>query len=115
MALYSNRVTHSSVPVFESNARKRRSLVAPMNTSPPAVAIDPPRFRRPVSFLPSGSSSVTPSRTFQAISPVAIFTASKCPHGGLLQGQLDAPNRSPFASVFLSQNFEAMGTPHTLR
>ena len=32
------------LPVFEANARNRASLVAAMNTTPPPVAMLPPRF-----------------------------------------------------------------------
>src|ERR1700681_4597173 len=90
-ALISSLVTHSSFPVFESNARKRLSLVAPMNTSPPAVAIGPPMFSRPVLRLPSGNSSVTPSVTCHANSPVLAFTAISRPHGGFWHGQACSP------------------------
>ncbi len=47
-ALASNLVTHNSAPVFESKARKRLSVVAPMKTKPPAVARLPPILGRPV-------------------------------------------------------------------
>ena len=40
--------THSSLPVRESNARNRASSVAPTNTTPPAVAIDPPMLMVPL-------------------------------------------------------------------
>src|SRR2546425_2539991 len=82
---------HHSFPVFESNARKRLSFVAAMNTRPPAVAMGPPMLKRPVFFLPSGNSSVMPSGTFHAISPVLAFTATKFPQGGFWQGQARAP------------------------
>jgi hypothetical protein len=58
------------------------SFVAPMKIRPPAVVIGPPRFKRPVFLLPSGNSSVTPSGTFQAMSPVRTLTATRFPHGG---------------------------------
>ena len=67
----------NSLPVFESNARKRRSFVAPINTNPPAVAIGPPRFIRPVFLLARGNSSVIPSGTCQAKSPVCASTADQ--------------------------------------
>src|SRR5689334_25173000 len=86
-----------------------------MNTSPPAVAIDPPPFTRPVFFLPSGSSSVTPNTMRQANSPVFAFTAVRCPHGGFWQGHDDDPSRAPLASVLRSQNFDGTGAPYTLR
>src|SRR5580692_9160137 len=59
-----NLVFHSILPVLESKARKWWSLVAPMNTSPPAVAMGPPVLRLPVFCFPAGSSSVMPSGTF---------------------------------------------------
>src|SRR2546426_5326158 len=83
----SSFAVHSSLPVFESKARKRLSLVAPMNTKPPAVAMGPPMLKRPVFCLAGGNSSVTPSSTFQAISPVFAFTAIMWPHGGFWHGQ----------------------------
>ena len=67
----------------ESNARNRRSAVAPMNTSPPAVAIAPPTLGEPTRRRPSGSSSLTPSGTSHAISPLAAWTAYSRAHGGL--------------------------------
>src|SRR5438105_2557203 len=70
IALLSSFVAQSSFPVLASNARKRLSFVAPMNTTPPAVAMEPPILMRPVFFFPSGSSSVTPNVTCHAISPV---------------------------------------------
>src|SRR5215471_1724481 len=87
----SSFAVQSSLPLFESTARKRLSFVAAIKTSPPAVAIGPPMFRRPVFFFPSGNSSVTPSGTFQAISPVLAFTATRLPHGGFWHGQACAP------------------------
>src|SRR5678815_5340434 len=90
-ALISSFAVHSSLPVRESNARKRLSFVAAINTRPPAVAIGPPILRRPVFFFPSGSSSVTPSGTFHAMSPVLALTATRCPHGGFWHGQARAP------------------------
>src|SRR5579859_6582545 len=95
-ALISSFVTHSSFPVFELNARKRRSLVAPMNTSPPAVAMGPPIFSRPVFLLPSGNSSVTPNVTCQANSPVLALTAISRPHGGFWHGHACSP---PFTTL----------------
>src|SRR3954471_10764395 len=74
--------THSSLPVFASKARKRLSSVAPTNTSPPAVAIEPPLPGRPVFCLSGGSVSVTPSGTRQANSPVLTSIAVRFPHGG---------------------------------
>src|SRR5207244_939289 len=65
--LASSRVTQSSFPVSESKARKRLSLVPAMKTSPPAVAIDPPRLGTPVLGMPfASSSSTTPRGHFQA-------------------------------------------------
>ena len=44
---------HSSLPVLPSNARKPKSPVAPMKTSPLAVAIGPPSFSAvPVPLMP---------------------------------------------------------------
>src|SRR5580658_7866438 len=97
VAAYSSCVVQSSLPVFESKARKRSSLVAPMKTTPPAVAIGPANApERPVCCLPWGSSSVMPSGTVHTISPVLMFTADKLSHGGFWQGQL--PRTLPLAS-----------------
>jgi hypothetical protein len=77
--------------------RKRRSLVAPMNTSPPAVTMGPALPVEPVFRLPSGRASVIPSVVCQAISPVFAFTANKRPHGGFWHGQF--PRVRPLASL----------------
>src|SRR5205814_9956945 len=53
----SSFVIHSSLPVLESNARNLESVVAAINTSPPAVAIDPPIFAAPAFFRPCASTS----------------------------------------------------------
>src|SRR5256884_4094485 len=68
---------------ISSKARKRLSVVAPINTTPPAVTIDPPRFGVPVVVF---SSSTLPSATFQTISPLFTSTAFNVPHGGFWQG-----------------------------
>src|SRR6266576_1992717 len=82
-ALASRSLTHSCSPVLASKARKRLSVVAPINTTPPAVTIDPPRFGVPVVVF---SSSTLPSATFQTISPLFTSTAFNVPHGGFWQG-----------------------------
>src|SRR5437868_3809062 len=76
---------HSSRPVSVSNARIARSSVAPMKTTPLAVAIGPPRFTAP------GKPPMVPSGTFQAIAPVARFTATNAPNGGGVQGSRVGP------------------------
>src|SRR5579862_7344004 len=79
--------SHNSFPVFDSNAWNRRSLVAPTNTTPPAVTIDPPSPNAPVLCTPFDSiSSLVPSGTLQAMSPVLALTAVRCDHGGIWQG-----------------------------
>src|SRR6267378_4196177 len=82
-ALASRVAAHSCSPVFASNPRKRSSTVAPINTTPPAVTIEPPRFGVPVVVF---SSSTTPSGTFQAISPLFTSTALSVPQGGFWHG-----------------------------
>src|SRR5262245_56341367 len=114
IALLSIFVTHSSLPFFASKARKRLSFVAPMNTRPPAVAIDPPMLMRPVFFFPSGRSSVTPNVTCHTTSPVFELIALSCPHGGFWHGQLCSPSSCPCALTLRSQNFDATGLPQTL-
>src|SRR6187397_3171420 len=85
------RVTNSSLPVFESMARKRASEVVPMKISPPAVAIGPDDPPRPVFCFSGGSPSVMPSGICHANSPVAAFTAVRRPHGGRWQGPCGSP------------------------
>ena len=80
-------VDHSSLPVFASKARNRRSLVAPTNTRPPAVTVGPALPLPPVSCLPSGSASVRPSGLSHAISPVLALTATSRAHGGRWHGR----------------------------
>ena len=73
----------------ESKARKRASLVAPMNSTPLAVTIAPPMLSAPVLVKPLAcSSSIWPIGTFQAISPVWTFTATSSPNGGAEHGIL---------------------------
>src|SRR5260221_347255 len=88
-------VTQSSAPVRESKARNLPSTVAPTNTRPPAVAMDPPLVVGvPVFFTPSLSSSAKePNGTRHAISPVFTFTASSSPHGGCWQGHRLRPSQ----------------------
>src|SRR4249919_2801678 len=86
--VFSTLVTHSSLPVFESNARKRRSLVAPMNTRPPAVTVGPALPLPPTFCLPAGRKSLTPSVVCHAISPVLALTAIKRDHGGRWHGRI---------------------------
>src|SRR5579871_5268422 len=51
-------VDQSSIPLFSSKALNLPSAAAPMNTSPPAVAIGPPLFKGvPVFGTPNLSSS----------------------------------------------------------
>src|SRR6266850_7760365 len=82
-ALASRSAVHSCSPVFASNPRKRLSVVAPINTTPPAVTIEPPRLGVPVIVF---NPSTTPSGTFQAISPLFTSTALSVPQGGFWHG-----------------------------
>src|SRR6266581_2454713 len=82
-ALASSSPTQSCSPVRVLNARKRLSIVAPINTTPPSVTIEPPRLGAPVAVF---SSSITPSGTFQTISPVFTSTALSVPQGGFWHG-----------------------------
>ena len=75
-------IVHSSFPVSESNACRCGSMVAEVNTNPPAVTIGPPRLIDPVCF----PGTNVPSGTSHAIFPVNRSTASVVPHGGRLQG-----------------------------
>src|SRR5258706_15713907 len=70
-------------------------MVAPTNTRPPAVAMDPPLVVGvPVLGTPSLSSSAKdPSGTRQAISPVLMFTATISPQGGCWQGHCLVPSQ----------------------
>src|SRR6202044_272002 len=66
---------------------KRLSLVPPINTTPPAVTIGPPCPNAPVLWMPAASSSsVTPSGTRHAISPLSPFTAISSAQGGFWHG-----------------------------
>src|SRR5690349_20626845 len=59
-----------------------------MNTSPPAVAIEPPMFGAPVLSMPRVSRlSFTPSGTVHRNSPVARSIACSFPHGGRWHGR----------------------------
>src|SRR6266436_1799071 len=82
-ALASKSPTQSCSPVRVSNARKRLSIVAPINTTPPSVTIEPPRLGVPLMVF---SSSTTPSGTFQTISPLFTSTALRVPQGGFWHG-----------------------------
>ena len=80
-------VTHSSRPVSLSKARKRLSLVAAMNTSPPAVTIDPPRLGAPVGGSPFAiKASTTPRTVRHRNSPVSRLMAVRCAQGGFWHG-----------------------------
>src|SRR2546421_5957098 len=96
-ALASRSPAHSCSPVRESNARKRLSIVAPINTTPPSVTIVPPRLGVPVAAF---SSSTTPSGTFQTISPVFAFTALSVPHGGFWHGHWWASQKPAYFPSF---------------
>jgi len=72
---------HSSRPVAESNARKRLSSVAPMKTSPAAVAIEPPTLGLPVRCRSSGRLSLTPSTLCQTISPLSRSSCQRADPG----------------------------------
>src|SRR3954468_21880021 len=66
-----------------------------MNTTPPAVAIDPPILGVPVLGTPLASSSANePSGTRHAISPVLTLTAISSPHGGYAHSQFFLPSQN---------------------
>ena len=86
-ALASRVVSQSSPPVSASNARKRPSIVPPMNTRPEAVAIVPPMFGVPVLSKPRAfKSSNTPSGTRHRTAARLTSTARSSPNGGVEQG-----------------------------
>src|SRR5262245_35329435 len=89
----------SSFPFRASNARKRPSIVAPINTRSPAVVMLPPRLGVPVLIPLASSSSKIPSGTCHLISPEFTSTATSSPHGGATQEYL----------VFGSQNLPPSG------
>src|SRR6476469_3782622 len=63
------------------------SLVAPTKISPDAVVMLPPRFGAPVLGKPAlFSSSMNPTGTFHATSPVLTLTATSSPNGGAEHG-----------------------------
>src|SRR5262245_30491220 len=80
-------VSQSCLPVRDSNARKRQSIVAPMKISPLAVAMLPPMFSVPVLSKPFAlSDSTNPSGTFHATSPRLTSRATSSPNGGAEHG-----------------------------
>src|SRR5205085_8987639 len=85
LMLRSNFTDHSSLPVLDSNARKRASF-AGTNRSPPAVDVGPALPTLPTSCLPSGRRSFNPRITCQAMSPVLALIANNLPHGGVWHG-----------------------------
>src|SRR5207247_270293 len=67
----------SCLAVRDSNARTGQSIVAPMKTSPLAVAMLPPMFSVPVLSKPLAlSDSTNPSGTFHATSPRLTSSAT---------------------------------------
>src|SRR5512138_2807369 len=91
-------VDHSSLPVLASNARKRRSLVAPTNTRPPAVTVGPALPLLPTSCFPAGRASFSPSTDSHAISPVFALTATSFDHGGRTHDNCGPGFGRPFSS-----------------
>src|SRR5215467_9081332 len=80
-------VSHSSFPVLDSYAWKRWSSVAPMNSSPLAVATEPPMLYDPVFITPIFSSDSTrPNGTLHTTSPVFALMANSSPQGGAWHG-----------------------------
>ena len=68
--LASSFASHRTIPAFESKARKCASLVAPMNTSPPAVAMLPPFGRSANSHSqPSGLGVAKTGTSFPYFGP----------------------------------------------
>ena len=98
-------VSHTCFPLFDSNARKRQSIVAPMKITPPAVAMLPPMLSVPVLSKPLAfSDSTKPSGTRHATSPRLTSIASSSPNGGAEHGI--------FVSGFQKR---PTGPPHGLR
>jgi len=82
------RISQRFSPVAVSNARRKLSVVAPMKTSPPAVASGPPMFGAPSSDQ-NGQGALSrdvPSGLSHAIFPCARSTATSLPHGGAVHG-----------------------------
>src|SRR5438093_9984992 len=80
-------VSQSCLPVRDSNARKRPSIVAPMKTTPPAVAMLPPMFNVPVLSKPWAlSDSTNPNGTFHTTPPRLTSRATSSPNGGAEHG-----------------------------
>src|SRR5438445_12180688 len=96
LAASTNLVTQSSLPVFASIARKRASIEAPMNSSPPAVAIGPPRGSGvPVLGTPrASSSSKDPNGMRHTTSAEFTLTAMSSAQGGDWQGHFLAPSQN---------------------
>src|SRR5882672_5364416 len=54
-------ISHSFSPVAVAKARNLKSSVPPTKVRPPAVSTTPPELGRPVSCMPGGNASETPS------------------------------------------------------
>src|SRR5262249_46552935 len=68
---------------------------APINTSPPAVTMGPPRLIDPAVFAKSGGRPLnSPSGTCHLNFPVAASIAASVPHGGGLHGRPLGDRRS---------------------
>ena len=93
---------HNSRPFFASNARNRLSSVAPMKTSPLAVAIGPPFPGLPVRCFSGGRLSVTPRVTRQANSPGVDVHRRQLPPGWLLAHHIQ---------IFIFESATARNTP----
>src|SRR5215470_15518499 len=99
-------VSHSLLPVAVSKARNLKSSVPPTKVSPLAVSVTPPELGRPVSCIPAGSMSDTPSVFRYAMSPVSMLTATSSPHGVGPHGSFRSGSpkrRSPASSPELIQ------------
>src|SRR5437016_2256076 len=96
LAASASRVTQSSLPVLASSARNRASMLAPMNSNPPAVAIGPPRGSGvPVLGTPrASSSSKEPNGMRHATSAVFTLTAISSAQGGDWHGHFLAPSQN---------------------
>src|SRR5580693_10191036 len=77
-----NRYSHTTLPVFLSKARILLSLVAAMNSRPPAVTRGPPYDSVPVTGTPfAARAGYSPSGTRQRYSPVFRSMALSVPQG----------------------------------
>src|SRR5258708_19414480 len=89
-------VFYNCVGEAVGKARRNGSKVRAMKTSPPAVAMGPPRLIEPggVGGCLPPKSCIEPSGTCQRIFSSIISTTDNMPQGGAMQGMSDGDCRN---------------------